>query len=600
LAVAASLLLIVGLWRLFSSQAAVTSIAKQNEVSSPDNARPQTPQQVAAVEPSTGSKLRGPSTVEREDIDLNKLPFDPNTSQSNEVPRVVALANQAASPWADQAIVAWIDGQFADLWNKQRIEPPKPVSDEELATRLAQVLTGQAQAARNAPPVELAPRMLRSVAFAEHWADRTVEILLRDTPVAKSTDPTGMALRAALAQQIVARKPWNEILGQWIGSEPGRPEAAFLTSLAGASNHRLASRVGSVVLDEALLCARCHDASDNGRVISMEQDHYWSLVGMFKGLENQPAKPDSQSTFVDRQTELFAEGKSPSLFFDRPDGRLQAAQYRLPGGDNWRTLEGSKTPRQSLAQWVATTPVSDHAAINLAWRIVFGRPLVAQHVVLDGAGLPERRQILTTLAEQFQAHGRDMSQLVGWLVASRPFAAEPLNVERQDWLLASDSQLAQWNTASSNFAFFADVSSQRGLPLPAPSLESTLLTVARWSNNRDDRRTMLAQPKPVAPRAVDKIAKPSVDKSQADDPAVRYLLRAMEPSESQKDLIRRLVSSRLTWPQQVEHIANLIGDTGNNARLQRAADQLLESKNGDRSAALFQLLQSVILYDESL
>lgn len=85
-----------------------------------------------------------------------------------------------------------------------------------------------------------------------------------------------------------------------------------------------------------------------------------------------------------------------------------------------------------------------------------------------------------------------------------------------------------------------------------------------------------------------------------DEPSPTYLLNSVQATPAQSEFISRLVASKLTWPQQVEHIAGLVGESGSNSKLQRAADQLLESKNGDRGSALFQLLQGALLYESAL
>ena len=210
--------------------------------------------------------------------------------------------------------------------------------------------------------------------------------------------------------------------------------------------------------------------------------------------------------------------------------------------------------------------------------------------------MAERREILSTLATQFQAHNRDMSRLVGWIIATRPFATETLDVDRQAWLLASEEQIARWNTSATNFATFTRLpAANRRLA----SLDGALASVVRWSDTGDERRATLAQPIFSAKETKGRGAKLGAA-AATDEPSATYLVRSLQPTAVQAELIRRLVASRLSWPQQVEHIAGLVGEAGNDGKLQRSAEQLLKSKNGDRTAALFQLLQSAQLREESL
>ncbi|MGN6134491.1 MAG: DUF1549 domain-containing protein, partial [Aureliella sp.] len=263
----------------------------------------------ALADKAKPEKADGASTRAREQIALDRLPFDtgPSADQSPTSPGTPpSLAGQspiavaaAAKPWADAEIVAWVDDRFNQLWQREQVQPSQFLADEALARRVAQILAGDQQALSSPSPRELTDRLLQSGTFAEHWADRIVAYWLRGTAAANANDKDGAALRANLAQQIVARKPWNEVVASLIGSQPDSSEAAFLSTLAGGNNHRLASRVGSVVLDEALGCARCHDASDNGRVISTDQDEYWSLVAIFTGLDSQTAPGNNRRRLVD-------------------------------------------------------------------------------------------------------------------------------------------------------------------------------------------------------------------------------------------------------------------------------------------------------------
>ena len=615
LAMAAGLCIALAAWRLFSltdsRDANANSIAEQstfadkndrridasrfNPSGAPeylaDSDRAAADQQTPRMAPSSRAESRAIEAIE-----LEKLPFNIDPSEPTIAVEPVTVAAQPIKAWNEQEIIAWVDARFDELWSKHNVKPDLSLDEAELQSRMARILTGDRLAMASAAPQELTEKLLRSASFAEHWADQIVGYWLRGTPAANKQDKQGAALRAAIAQQLVARKPWNEIVAGLIASSPDKPEAVFLAALAGANNHRLAGRIGSAVLDEALACARCHDASEDGRVISTDQDEYWSLIAILNGLDVQASAATPGRVLVDRQPQLFADGKLPNVFFERPDGRLQAANYRLPEGDSWRTLEEASTPRESLAKWIATTSVSDEAAVNLAWRVVFGRPLVAQHAAMDGVGLNERRQVLSTLAKQFQAHGRDMAALVGWIVSSQPFRTQPLDIDRQTWLLASDEEILRWNVSAVNFATFArGASGQRQLA----SLDTAIASVIRWSDSNDERRATLAQPAFSARDAKIKNSRPSATKP-GDEPTATYLIRSLQPTAAQTELIDRLVASRLTWSQQVEHIAGLIGESGSDARLQRAADGLLKSKNGDRKAALFQLLQCALLYEEAI
>lgn len=532
-------------------------------------------------------------------LEIEKLPF--NNSSTNNQKAIddssVALKTpsvhspvQKADPLSDEEIVAAIDQRFSDLWKVTNAAGPgdQSISDELLVERLSLRLTGKDRNQAIINPKELASRLVRSALFAEHLADQSISFWLKGTSVLDPKSPRIAGLRNSLAQQIVARKPWSQVVADLIGSQPTAPQSTFLVSMAGDS-HQLVSRVGANLLDEAVGCAKCHDSNESSLAIASRQDQYWSLVGVFSGIEVKG--PDK--LLIDDQTKLFAEGKSKEIYFNRPDGLVQTAEYKLPGGDHWRSIEDASTPRQAMARWIAKSTITDKAAVNLAWRFVYGRPLVAQHSALDGIGMDERRELLEMLAQQFAVHNRDMAQMVSWLVNAKPFAAPELNVDKQKWLLASEKEIAKWNLATVNFANYSAPSA--GLPTSSnkpTSLDSALASVVRWSGSTNLKRTTLAQPT-TAP----KDAKPVVPAPSDDAPAI-HLVRSVQPNPNQTQFIKRIVESKLKWPEKVEHIAGLVGDSGKSSKLQSTATQLLQANNGDEAATLFQLLQGALLYSE--
>ncbi len=623
LAIAAGLLLCFGLWQVFDTRDSAQNAAIADQTKTP-NAAPldgsgytqgsetnrnasdtiaandlnrTTIKELSKDESNTAASALKNSPRVAVEVPLESLPF--NATVNAPLAKIPATAPIAATQTAlaNHEVVEQLNSRLESLWKKHDVFPVAAISNDNLIARMNRVLTGADQALVDSSPAQAATRLIRSVGFAEHWADRMVSLWLRGTPVADAADKDGIALRSVLAQHVVSKTPWNQVFAELVSTTENRPQAAFLAALAGGGNHRLVNRVGAIMLDEAIGCARCHDASDDGRLISIDQDEYWSLVAMFSGIDVQVDRTAGSRSIIDKQGQLFSENRNPNIFFERPDGRLQAARFRLPQGDNWRALEGTSTPRESLARWISSTTVSDQAAVNLAWRFVFGRPLMAQQAALETADRNDRAEILVLLTEQYQAHNRDIAQLVEWLVTSKAFAVEPLRVDRQSWLLADDAQIAKWNNAAGNFAVFTP---DEKPTTTLNSLDQAAGFVAKWSGTVDLRRSTLAQPALRDPAKVMRDALNTSDLATKDDKApATFLIRSTWISKSQAVYIQRLVASKLTWQQQVEHVAGLVGQS-NNPRLQKAADDLLQSQRGDRSRALERLLQSALLVDESL
>lgn len=578
LTLAAGLMLAFALWKYWPTNSTPSNdLTIRPPVTKAEPISPSVPQ---VVEAPKAKELPPPFGIDA------PLPEIPN--------RPAAAAPVAAMD--ENAIVNWIDERFAKLWESQGLQSSGQVDKERWLALVASRLSGTESSISSDSPRVLSEKLVRSVSFAEQFANLTVDYWLKGTAEADPQHSAGKGLRSYLANQIVSKKPWNEVLSSLIGSTPEEPQSVLLASLAGGGNDRLVSRIGSVMLDEALACARCHDASDNGRIVSMDQDDYWSLVAIFYGIDGKTLKAEQGAApvrrLVDSQSLLFEGAKLPGVYFDRPDGRVQAARYRLPGGDDWRVMEEVQTPRASLARWINRSSITDQAAVNLAWRVVFGRPLVAQHAALDGEGYTQRREILALLAEQFQAHNRDMGQLVTWLVSSRPFAQDTLAIDRSRWLTATEDEIVHWSTAAANFAIRLP---SGDTDKPVKSLESALARIDKWAGSNDNRRSTLGQ---LTPKSLT-IPKDAI-KANENEPLAAYLIHSVKPTHAQSLFINRLVKSKLSWQRQVDHIAGLVGEPAGNARLHSDAQKILDAKDGDRAAALFQLLQGALLCHEAM
>jgi hypothetical protein len=557
-------------------------------------------------------------------LSVEDVPF----SGANGLPTFSALTQPAPATLEvldDAAVVELIDERLERLWKLVGAPTAKGVEKGILQQRLQAVLLGGRQlGASGGSPTGDAPlsggiegksfevsELVRSPEFAEHTAALIAQLWL---PTSNATQAEAgddaQRLREFLRDQIARQVPWNQIIAAVIGSSADDREGAVLRQFAGGENHALVERLGQVMFGESVGCARCHDASQNGRVISIDQSEYWSLVAFFRGVDGQtldasagPGGSGDMRSFIDRQAELLAEAKFPQVFFERPDRRLQAAVLRLPGGGDWTSVADARTPRTALANWIHDSNATDQAAVSLAWRLVFGRPLVGRHLALDSIGLAERQALRVELARQFAAHNRDFSRLVGWLAESRAFAAPALDIDRQKWLVAEERELDAWQISAAVFASYYRRPAQAS-PL---SLDSAIASVIRWKAADTESRTLLAQPVPAVPLdgGVPGVGSSSgagaVGKKPAspatDLPPAAFLLMSHRPTEDQLNFVERLLTSQLTWEQQVSHIAQMVGVPG--SQVQQSADQLLQTLSGDRKAALQQLLHSVMLFELS-
>lgn len=524
-------------------------------------------------------------------------------------------------PLPSRQLVSQLNGLFDKLWSDLGVLPNPRFEQTAQAQRISLALTGarlsdtQVQwwnSPRTADDLLKASlETANSTNFAQRWAEMfATQWTLRGELAADSREAA--ELRQFLAASIAADRPWNQVVLELLGTEftsvtgpsvagaadvstavltgaAGKPEMGFIAALAGGENHRLVEGVGANFLDANLACVRCHDGKLNPARRLSEQETYWSLVTLLKGIDVRSGAEEGARELVDQQFELFADGKSASVFFDLPNGVLKASEARLPDGQPWEVI-GQATPRQALAQWISRSREFDRASVNQAWKFVFGRPLVPQSVGLENAAVAERTAALELLANQFRAHNHDLKLLVSWIVNSRPFSVQPINLNKSQWLAATDAELDQIQLTELVFAAGPTL----GRSPEAQSLEASLAAAVEW-NNRDNAeyRAMLAQPAPLL-NPQPSSTSPTIQQAASELPSLGYAIHGERQALAQRNFVNRLLrADRLSWEERVEHVVGLSSGEVASSRIQHLSKVLLEQNSGDAKAALLRLLWAV-------
>ncbi len=597
----------------------------------------------AAQKPATSAESTALFPLDRRSVvsesrQAGSIPADALQANSGE-----STAGTVALPLDGQQIVAQIDQRVAGVWRELSVTPSPKFDDAQRALQVSLVLTGQPPTGAAGELDALVSEATASLPFARRWADQFVSTWLAGSSLA-ADDARVQTLKKHFAEYIYEGRPWNatalELLGGPLALAPlaaaerSNPTAeadpitsAFVSALAGDGNHRLVSHIGTNFLDIDLSCARCHDVDSpslaaqwSGSAPSAKheagrQAMYWSLAAMLRGIETRVGQ-GGKRIVVDRQPELLAAGKSLTAYYDLIDGRLQAAEPRLPGGQAWETIAGADAPRQALAEWISRSPAMDEATVNQVWRMIFGQPLVSRTPVqfnLPAANMPaadqsstqlaerQQRELLELLSTQYRAHGHDLKQLIGWIVRSDAFRRQPLRLTHAQWLAASQDELRQWQVARASFANGA-------MPIGATdsrSLEASLAMVLQWrERSGGGADTALAQPVPnltPAPAA----SSPSKDSKGTDSKAARSKdsggagelnerMRLAPPSATELAFVDRLLANqRLSWKDCIEHIVCLAPELLPDSRIQILTDELLRQHKGDARAALLDLLWAV-------
>ncbi len=547
-------------------------------------------------------KLQNSSAEPRiiESLPLDNLPFALDVASDKPAIRS-SIAPESVEQLAAQQITAQIDERLSNIWQGVGLVPTASLSGSQRAERVALLLTGSkpTESANKIDLESLVAEATASRAFARLWSEKFARIWFSRSSLA-TNDQRLQDLQLKAADRIRTGQQWNHIPLDFLGgdisnaddSSPSTTTSNFVSAFSGNGNHRLVTRIGTSFLDANLACVRCHDSNmggpSHGSTVQFErQSVYWSLVAMLQGVDARTAEKGVRLA-VDRQAEQLAAGKPLTTYFDLLDGRLQAADARLPDGQAWESIASAKVPRIALAQWLSESPALDNATVNQVWKIVFGQPLVPQVIsAVDDAkfdvALSQRRDLQKFLADQFRAHGHDLRKLVGWIALSEAVAREPLDVTQTAWLNASDQELAKWQNTE---AFFAAGAAPR--MKETPSLENSLLAVLKRDNST--QIATLAQPNISSPASQIR----SRVKNQASLAGLDHDHYLLLPNREELAYVESLLSSkRLSWEECVEHIVLMNPINVANGRVKYLAEELLRQHRGDAREALLDLFWAV-------
>ena len=317
------------------------------------------------------------------------------------------------------ASAARVDAAFKRLWQQTGVEPADAAPELLVARRLSLALHGTIPSLEEIRRFESLPAAGRlDVWTGELLADRRSSDYLAERLarafVGVDDGPVLLFRRrrfvAWLADQLDANRPYDEIVRHLIadaGLWTDTPAVNFVTVTInpGDANtpepNRLAARVSRAMLGIRIDCAECHDHP----FAPWKQTDFQGLAAFFGGTQ--------QGLRGIRDVAGAFEVEN------RQTGEMSTVAPQVPYAAE--LLSAAPNERQQLARWVTHRDNRPFAreAVNRAWAILFGRPLVEpiDDLPLDGP-LPEA---LDVLADDFVAHGFDLRRLVQVIAATRVF-----------------------------------------------------------------------------------------------------------------------------------------------------------------------------------
>lgn len=300
-----------------------------------------------------------------------------------------------------------VDEEILRTLETLRIPVSPPAGDEAFLRRVTLDLTGRLPTPEAVESflsdrqedkrVRLVDQLLDSEPFVEFWSFRLAG-LLRIQP--QPNDREGARVyQEWLRQQLRQRVSWRETtraLLTTLGDSHAHGAANFSRTSPDPRAH--AELVSQVFLGVRLQCANCH----NHPLDRWTQDDYHGLAAIFARLER------------GRVVTLASRGAVTNPRTGEP------AIPRLPGS---RDLAESGDPRTAFADWLAApdNPLLAKAAVNRAWKALFGRGLVEPTDDLRDTNPATHPDLLDRLARDFIDHNYDWRHTLKLLATSATY-----------------------------------------------------------------------------------------------------------------------------------------------------------------------------------
>ena len=319
------------------------------------------------------------------------------------------------------------------VWAKlQRlgITPSEPCSDATFLRRATVDIIGRVPTADEARAFfadsssnrreALVDRLLEQPEFAEHWANKWVD-LLRPNPYRVGIKAT-LNYDAWIREGFRQNKPWDQFVGELLTAEGSTFRNGAVTMFRDRRTPDELTTISSqLFLGIRLECAKCHQHPFE----VWSQEDFYSFAAYF-------AKVGRKGTGLSPPI-----SGSEEIVFTSDKGSVEhpltgkALEPRPLFGEAPEIAEGSD-PRDALAAWITSdeNPFFAQVMANRVWADLMGRGIVEPVDDLRATNPPTNGPLLEALGEDFREQGYDLRRLIRRICTSYVYGLSSLPNER--------------------------------------------------------------------------------------------------------------------------------------------------------------------------
>jgi hypothetical protein len=414
-----------------------------------------TPREQILIEPALTTRIRAVVTFgDGSTRDVTRLAvFDPNNSGAKvtvdgvvtreqfgettvlvrflglQVP--VRLAFAPARPdfvWSDPRAVNFVDEHVFEKLRTLRMNPAGVCDDTTFLRRAHLDLVGIVPSADEVRAflsdsaadkrTKLVDSLLGRGEFATFWALKWADLLKIEE---RQLGAKGMEIfHGWIREAITTNMPLDQFARDLIaarGSSYENPPANWWR--ANRDPVTRSENTARVFLGTQLNCAQCH----NHPFERWTQDDYYDWTSLFsrldyKIIENNKRDKSDTREFKGDQIILLKAGV-PGV----PNPRTGTmARARFLGAGAPKTGQ-DRDELQSLADWIAHSPMFARTQVNRIWAQLMGRGLVDPIDDFRASNPPTHPALLDALAKDFAAHGHDLRHAIRTIMASHSYQA---------------------------------------------------------------------------------------------------------------------------------------------------------------------------------
>jgi hypothetical protein len=334
--------------------------------------------------------------------------------------QAIVVPKDLAYTRPEYAAFNYIDPLVAEKLNKLRIVPSGVADDEAFLRRVFLDMIGlpptteeRAKFLADTRPDKrdaLVDELISRKEFTEMWVMKWAELMQIRTFDAGGQQ---VSYKAALGyynwlrERIAGNLPFNELVRQLLSAEGGTfssPATNFFQIEQDVS--KLTENVAQVFMGTRIQCAQCH----NHPFDRWTMDDYYGFAAFFAQVKRKPAEDPRERIIYDEGGEinhLVTKKPVPAKFLGGPKPNL----------------EGGKTRRQAVADWLASpeNPWFARNVVNIVWAHFNGAGIVEPVDDMRVSNPPSNPELLDELAKRFISYNYDFRKLVRDVCTSRTY-----------------------------------------------------------------------------------------------------------------------------------------------------------------------------------